>query len=92
MSIYTIEEHKHRFAVWAASRASSVKGCRFSVLQGKMIIENSKLKQFVDAVARQSGNVSYPEVNGYGFCVKRRNREKRLVWKPVQVFMLNQLV
>ena len=49
MSIYTIEEHKHRFAVWAASRASSVKGCRFSVLQGKMIIENTKLKQFVDS-------------------------------------------
>lgn len=46
---YTIEEHKHRYASWAASRASSVKGCRFSVLQGKMILEKIGMDSFVNA-------------------------------------------
>jgi hypothetical protein len=36
---YALDEHHHRFAVWAASRAASVKGCRFSVEQGKAIID-----------------------------------------------------
>lgn len=36
---YTIIEHKHRFAAWAASRAASTKTCRFNVLQGKNILE-----------------------------------------------------
>lgn len=46
---YTIEEHKHRYAAWAASRASSVTGCRFSVSQGKSLIEKIKIDSFVDA-------------------------------------------
>jgi hypothetical protein len=36
---YTIEEHQHRFASWAAGRAASVKGCRFKVHQAKAILE-----------------------------------------------------
>jgi len=36
---YTISEHQHRFAAWAASRAASVKGCRFTVKQGQTILE-----------------------------------------------------
>jgi len=36
---YTIEEHQHRLALWAAGRAGSVKGCRFKVLQAKAILE-----------------------------------------------------
>jgi len=36
---YGIERHKHLFAAWAASRAASVKGCRFSVEQGRAILE-----------------------------------------------------
>src|SRR6266478_2661984 len=36
---YTIEEHQHRLAAWAASRAASVKGCRFNVRQGLTILE-----------------------------------------------------
>lgn len=46
--VYEIEEHKHRYAAWAASRASSVKGCRFTVQQGKLIIENTRLKALID--------------------------------------------
>lgn len=38
-SPYGIEHHSHLFAAWAASRASSVKGCRFSVAQGREILE-----------------------------------------------------
>ncbi|WP_354646013.1 hypothetical protein [Alcanivorax sp.] len=30
---------------WVASRASSVSGCRFSILQGKLIIERSRLNR-----------------------------------------------
>ena len=41
---YTIEEHIHRFASWAASTgARASKKCRFKVEQGKEIIENSGL-------------------------------------------------
>jgi hypothetical protein len=38
---YTIEEHQHRLAAWAAGRASSVKGCRFKVKKGIKILEVS---------------------------------------------------
>jgi hypothetical protein len=38
---YTIEEHNHRLAAWAASRAASVKGCRFKVQKGVTILEVS---------------------------------------------------
>jgi hypothetical protein len=40
---YTIEEHKHRFAAWAACRAASVNRCRFSVEDGKAILEEAGL-------------------------------------------------
>lgn len=36
---YTIEQHQHRLGAWAAGRAASVKGCRFKVLQAKVILE-----------------------------------------------------
>jgi hypothetical protein len=50
--MHNITEHKHRFAAWAASRASSVKGCRFKVEKGKSILDNSSLKQIsnIDAL------------------------------------------
>ena len=38
---YGMEQHTHNFAAWAASRAASVKGCRFSVEQGRAILEES---------------------------------------------------
>lgn len=41
--IYTIEEHKHRYSAWAASRAASTKTCRFEVRIGKEIIEETGL-------------------------------------------------
>lgn len=45
---YTITEHKHRFSAWAASSASSVKGARFTVEQGKQLIESIGLNTLVD--------------------------------------------
>jgi hypothetical protein len=45
---YTIEEHKHRFAAWAASRAASVNGCRFEVEQGKSILEEAGLNRLLE--------------------------------------------
>lgn len=44
---YTIEEHKHRYTAWAASRAASTKTCRFSVQQGKSIIEATGIQEFL---------------------------------------------
>jgi hypothetical protein len=40
---YSIDLHRHRFAAWAAGRAASVKSCRFSVEQAKLIIEAAAL-------------------------------------------------
>ena len=44
---YSIEEHVHRFSAWAASRAASTKTCRFSVPQGKRIIEAVGLREYI---------------------------------------------
>lgn len=35
---YTVNHHAHIFAAWAASRAASVKNCRFSVKVGQAIL------------------------------------------------------
>jgi hypothetical protein len=43
---YSIDEHKHRYSAWAASRAASVKNCRFEVADGKEIIEAIGLRSF----------------------------------------------
>ncbi|MEE4246199.1 MAG: hypothetical protein V2I33_12360 [Kangiellaceae bacterium] len=40
---YSIEEHKHRFAAWAAGRAANVNGCRFTVEQAKKVLEDAGL-------------------------------------------------
>jgi hypothetical protein len=40
---YSITEHKHRFAAWAAGSAASVIGCRFKVEDGEKIIKESGL-------------------------------------------------
>jgi len=39
MSSYTIDLHTHRFAAWAAGRAASANGNRFSVEQGRAWLE-----------------------------------------------------
>lgn len=38
-SPFSIEEHNHRFSVWAASRAAQATRKRFSVGRGKLILE-----------------------------------------------------
>jgi len=44
----SIEEHKHRFSAWAASRAASVKGSRFSVEIGNKILGRSDLPRLIE--------------------------------------------
>lgn len=39
MCQYTINEHTHLVAAWAASRAASVQKCRFNVKQGRVLLE-----------------------------------------------------
>lgn len=48
---YSIEEHKHRFAAWAAGSAASVNGCRFKVWQAKRILEDAGLKEVANSIA-----------------------------------------
>jgi hypothetical protein len=50
-SDYSIYEHKHEFAAWAASRAATVIRCRFSVRNGKAILESAGLKQLLASPA-----------------------------------------
>lgn len=55
---YTIVKHKHRFAAWAASRAASVNGCRFTVEHGRRILEGARLHKTartVDDLPQPSG-------------------------------------
>ena len=49
---YSIHEHKHRFSAWAASRAATVTGCRFSVQQGRTILEDAGLNDLLVRPAR----------------------------------------
>lgn len=48
---YSVEEHKHRFAAWAAGSAASVNGCRFKVWQGKKILEDAGLNEVANSIA-----------------------------------------
>ena len=57
MPLYTIEQHKHRYAAWAASRAASTKTCRFEVQIGKEIIEETCL----DALLSSPNKLPTPE-------------------------------
>ncbi len=52
---YSIHEHRHRFASWAASRAASVRRCPFSVEVGKAILEEAGFKELI------SGTDKLPE-------------------------------
>lgn len=56
---YSIEEHKHRFAAWAAGRAASVNRCRFTVEQGKQILEGAHIYDV------SCGIQNLPEPNGF---------------------------
>lgn len=43
---YDIRAHRHRFAAWAASRAVSVKGVRFSVESGFRLLESCGVTEY----------------------------------------------
>lgn len=47
---YSIEEHKHRFAAWAASRAATVNRCRFKVEDGERILMSSGMKDVASSI------------------------------------------
>ncbi|HOY20054.1 MAG TPA: hypothetical protein PLC89_22260, partial [Haliscomenobacter sp.] len=47
-SEFDIKEHKHKFAVWAAGRAASVKDHRFSVETARVLIDSINLHKYID--------------------------------------------
>lgn len=59
--MYTIEEHRHRFAVWAAGRAASVKGYRFTVEQARKIIEATELHELAKNIVNMPSPESFDE-------------------------------
>jgi hypothetical protein len=44
---YSIAEHRHRFAAWAAGRAASVSTCRFKVSEALTILDGVGLQRFL---------------------------------------------
>lgn len=60
---YLIEEHRHRFAAWAASRAASVKGCRFTVEIGRALLEAAGLHTIAETPERLPTNIDYEHKN-----------------------------
>ena len=48
---YTITEHRHRYAAWAASRAAGVSPlCRFTISVGQSVIDKSGLKSIASSI------------------------------------------
>lgn len=43
---YTLVEHRHRFAAWAAGRASVAKGHRFTVEDGRRLLEITDIPEY----------------------------------------------
>lgn len=43
---YSLIEHRHRFAAWAAGRAAGTKGCRFAVEEGRGLIEGTDIPSY----------------------------------------------
>lgn len=43
---YTLVEHRHRFAAWAAGRAAGAKSCRFTVEEGRQLIESTGIASY----------------------------------------------
>jgi hypothetical protein len=54
---YSIEEHRHKFGAWAASRAASVKGCRFKVEIGRSLLEAAGLNTLGENPDRLPDNI-----------------------------------
>jgi len=49
---YTIHQHSHNFSAWAAARAASVVGCRFTVEQGKGLLVSIGLTPDLDCPSK----------------------------------------
>ena len=49
---YSIAEHTHRFAAWAAGRAASVSGCRFTARKAQKILEAAGLNRVLAEAQR----------------------------------------
>lgn len=56
---YLIEEHKHKFAAWAAGLAASVKGCRFKVEIGRYLLEAAGLHTLSENPDRLPDNMDH---------------------------------
>ncbi|MCJ2063384.1 hypothetical protein MKK63_11755 [Methylobacterium sp. J-088] len=55
---YSLIEHRHRFAAWAAGRAAGTKGCRFAVEEGRGLIEGTDIPLYA---ADRQGAPETPE-------------------------------
>ena len=63
MGEYSIADHRHRLAAWAASRAASVNGCRFKVKEGVEILQEVGLNEPLDAPDELPDSDRFDEVH-----------------------------
>ena len=62
---YTINDHKHRFSAWAASRAASTSVCRFNVEKGRKIIEDAGINKItsLDKLPKKNPDITGDTIN-----------------------------
>ena len=78
---YDIYEHVHRFAAWAAARAASQKGHRFSVSIGKKIIDNVELRDKIGPITHIASNAENMDIWHKGMCERIREEAKKYITK-----------
>lgn len=87
---YLIAEHRHRFAAWAASRAASVKGCRFKVEIGRSLLETTNLFSIAETPDHLPDNIDHAHRNWRQTIITNgKNKYKKDLTHGVAAKLLN---
>ena len=95
---YSIEEHKHRFAAWAAGLAASVKGCRFKVSTGRSLLEAAGLRKLSEDPDRLPNNIDHQHRYWRQLIIDKGNNDYNLnithgvAAKLINVYLKSRLV
>lgn len=74
---YTLVEHRHRFAAWAAGRAAGTKNCRFRVEEGCRLLDSTDIP---DYAADWEGAAETPDA----FDARHRQWRERIVAQALE--------
>jgi hypothetical protein len=91
---YSIQEHQHRYASWAAGRAASTKTCRFRVKVAKEIIaviiaKEKGLNEFTHGIAAKLINIYLKGIFVCGGHAAHPNVEA--IHPPIDSLLLEEL-